>query len=173
MDNIADVKPLIGARARPGVGVLVIGLVASVLFGALLGQLVGLAAASMRSPDSLAAGTQPALYVQTTTWTAAGATATGSDAPAPGTRRLFLETVVNNFGRDSASVAPRTFAVRASDGRSWPLTPSTAVGSQPPAAALQPGEQRSLNLFADLPAGAQGLRLTWTHRGQSDSVPVL
>jgi hypothetical protein len=92
---------------------------------------------------------------------------------APGTRRLFLETVVSNLGRDSASVAPQTFAVRASDGRSWPLRPSTAVGSQPPAATLQPGEQRSLNLFADLPAGAQGLQLTWTHHGQSESVPVL
>jgi hypothetical protein len=169
MDNIADVKPLIGARARPGI--LVIGLVASVVLGALLGQLFGLAAASIRAAESLAAGAQPALYVQTTTWTAP--TATGSDVTAPGTRRLFLETVVSNPGRDSASVAPQTFAVRAPDGRSWSLAPSTAVGSQPPVATVRPGEQRTVDLFADLPAGVTGLQLTWTHHGQSDSVPVL
>jgi hypothetical protein len=171
MDNMADVKPLIGVRARPGI--MVIGLVASVMVGALLGQLAGLAAASLQAPGSPAAGTQPALYVQTTTWTAPGAAATGSDATATGTRRLFLETLVVNVGRDSASVAPQTFAVRAPDGRSWPLAPSSAAGSQPPVATLRPGEQRSVDLFADVPAGVTALQLTWTHQGQSDSVPVL
>src|SRR5947209_14977789 len=62
MDNMADVKPLIGVRARPGI--MVIGLVVSVMVGALLGQLAGVAAASLRAPGSLAAGTQPALYVE-------------------------------------------------------------------------------------------------------------
>jgi hypothetical protein len=163
MQNFADARALVRTRTR--LPIAVIGLGAALVLGALMGQLFAASAAPGR-PADVATGTQPVLAVQTTTWTAGGETA-------PGARRLHLEVVVFNAGRASVSASPDTFAVRGADGRVWQPVSSAPFGAPAPVQTLTAGEQRIVDLVVDVPATVPALRLTWTHHGQIDSVPVL
>jgi hypothetical protein len=140
--------------------VLAIGFAVTAAIGALAATLF----ADVASAPPVAvppAGTHVALYVQVQSW---------HDAAQPAVHRLYLQTVLVNSGRDSAPAPDvQDFTVRGADGRVWQVTPAAAFST----GALQPGEQRGLNLFVDLPASASQLRLVMLHHGQTQSIPLV
>jgi hypothetical protein len=148
-----------GARARRA------GLAMSFAVTAALGALAGTVFAQATSAPAVAtlpAGAHMALYVQIQSWDAA---ASATD------RRLYLQTVVVNGSRDTASApAAQDFSVRAADGRVWSVSPA---GPAFPTLSLQPGEQRDLDMLAVLPASASRLRLVLRSAGQVRSIPLV
>jgi hypothetical protein len=151
--------PIRGARARNML------LALSFAVTAALGALAAMLFAQVTSSPQVAAppaSAHTALYVQIQSW---------HIAPQPADRRLYLQTVLVSGSRDSAPApAVQDFTVRAADGRVWSVSPA---GSSFPTAALQPGEQRGLNMFVDLPASASQLRLVMLYRGQVESVSLV
>lgn len=159
MVGVGTMFPIHGARARR------VALALSFVVTAAIGALGGTLFAQATSTSTVAAppaGAHIALYVQVQSWQA---------APQAADRRLSLETVLVNGGRDTASApAVRDFSVRAADGRVWSPSPAGPAFSTLP---LQPGEQRGLDMFVDLPASASGLTLVMRGVGQSESVPLV
>jgi len=151
--------PIRGARARQML------LAFSFAITAALGALAATLFAQATSSPQVAAppaSAHTALYVQIQSWHA---------APQSTDRRLYLQTVLVSGSHDTAPApAVQDFTVRSADGRAWSVSPA---GSPFPTAALQPGEQRGLNMFVDLPASASQLRLVMRYRGQVESVGLV
>src|SRR5215471_5833244 len=151
--------PIRGARARQAL--LAFGFAITAALGALAATLFTQATSSPQVAAP-AASAHAELSVQIQSWHA---------APRSADRRLYLQTVLVSGSRDAAPApAVQDFTVRAADGRVWSVSPA---GSPFPTAALQPGEQRGLNMFVDLPASASQLRLVMRYRGQVESVGLV
>ena len=58
--------------------------------------------------------------------------------------------------------------MRSPGGRTWPLNQPAAFAS----GTLQPGQQRSLDLFFDMPDSLSASELAWAHDGQSQSLSI-
>jgi hypothetical protein len=159
MQNTAG-RMAIGEHHGPRIrgSVLIVGIVmAAALLAALLGAM------TQRPPVATAAPATPGVTVLTTVWGA---------ADTQGMQRLHVEAVVENTGA-SAVAAPTaaSFTVRGADGRLWPVTvPTDFAPSQSP--TLGAGEQRSIDLIADVPAGTRSLTLLMTGVGDTRSVPI-
>jgi hypothetical protein len=151
--------PIRGARARQML------LAFSFAITAALGAVGATLFAQVTSTSQAAAPPASAhavLYVQIQSWHA---------APLSTDRRLYLQTVLVSGSRDTVPApAVRDFTVRAADGRVWSVSPA---GSPFPTTALQPGEQRGLNMYVDLPASASQLRLVMLYHGQVESVGLV
>ena len=170
MVSVGTTFPIHGARAR--YALLACGFAATAAMGALAATLLAQVAPASQAATP-PAGTHVALYVQIQSSHPA-ATAGALDEQAGQTaaaNRLYLQTVLVNSGRDAAP-APRMqdFTVRAADGRVWPVSVAASDFST---RALQPGEQRGLNMYVDLPASASQLRLVMRHLGQVQSIPLV
>jgi len=159
MVTVGTTFPIHRDRARHIL--LAIGFAVTAAMGALAATLF----ADVASAPQVAvppAGSHVALYVQVQSW---------HDAAQPAVRRLYLQTVLVNSGRDGAPAPDvRDFTVRAADGRVWPVSPAASAFSTE---ALQPGEERGLNMVVDLPVTASQLRLVMVHHGQTESVPLV
>jgi hypothetical protein len=161
MVSVGTMFPIHSSRARHMV--LAFGFAVTAALGAVSATLFAQAGSA---PQAAAppAGAHLALYVQIQSW---------HEAPQQpsAVRRLYLQTALVNSSRDSAAVpGVQDFTVRAADGRIWHVTPAGAPFST---LALQPGEQRGLSMFVDLPASASQLRLVMLHHGQADSIPLV
>jgi hypothetical protein len=158
MQQIASGMPLIethAGRARRFALVGVLAAAAAVL-------VTGLGVSAVRTPAPAAAPASVRMSVLTTAWTDVG----------QGTRRLHLEAVIVNPGSASVSMPDaQSFAVRAADGRTWGLIEAPVYGVAP-SATMRPGEQRDVDLYADLPAGLPALTLTMSGAGQTESIPL-
>lgn len=159
MVSVRPMFPIHGERARHAL------LAAAFVVTAAMGAFAATVFADAASRPQVAAppaGAHVALYVQIQS--------SQTTAPPSAVRRLSLQTVLVDSGRDVAPApAVQDFTVRAADGRTWPVSAAAALSTD----ALQPGEQRALNLVADLPASASGLRLVMQDRGQIVSVPLV
>jgi hypothetical protein len=159
MVSVRPMFPIHGERVRHVL--LAAAFVVTAAMGALAATVFTDAASTPRvaAPP---AGAHVGLYVQIQSSQAA--------APQSAVRHLFLQTVVVDSGRDAVPApAVQDFTVRAADGRTWPVGAAAAFST----GALQPGEQRGMSLFADLPASASGLRLVMQNHGQTVSVPLV
>jgi hypothetical protein len=130
-------------------------------------------------PGAIEVGTL-AVQVQTVTWISANdargsmdsgvgqESSTNQDMPAQGMHRLYLEALVSNFGRDSASLAPSDLSIQSPDGRTWQLHQPAAL----PLGLLEPGDRHNIDLFVDVPAAVTLRQLRWSNRAHGQSVPI-
>ena len=88
--------------------------------------------------------------------------------PDEGRHRLYLEVVLQNAGSSGASFAPQEFALRAPDGRSWPLDQPASFDRT----TLQPGQTRSLDLYFDIPDTVAQVQLAWAHDGDTEQLAI-
>ena len=88
--------------------------------------------------------------------------------PDEGKHRLHVEVVLENAGSSGTSFAPQEFALRASDGRSWPLNEPASFER----ATLQPGQTRSLDLYFDIPDTVAQVQLAWAHDGDTEQLAI-
>ena len=159
MVGVGTMFPIHGVRVRQMV--LMLGFVVTAALGALGGTLFA-HAPSLPRVAAAPARAHMALYVQIQTWQA------GSQST---DRRLSLQAVVvNESGGTAPAPAVQDFTVRDAGGRTWSVSPA---GSAFSTVALQPGEQRGLDMIVDLPASASQLRLVMLHGGQVDSIPLV
>jgi hypothetical protein len=135
------------------------------------------------TPGTLAAGFLT-LQIQTTTWIVhddvGGPLPTGvpdgfqmpasmmPGMPDHGTHRLYVEAEISDTGQAAASFAPADFSARSPGGRSWPLNKPPSFSAE----ALGPGQERSLDLFFDMPETVDASDLVWTHDGLIQSMPI-
>jgi len=88
--------------------------------------------------------------------------------PEHGTHRLYVEAVLSNIGQSQASYSPGEFTARAPGGGTWHLNQPAAFAP----GVLAPGQERSLDLFFDIPESQVATELAWTHDGLTQSIPV-
>jgi hypothetical protein len=171
-------------HARPLPTALLV--VCSLALAALIGAFPSVAGMGMSplptpaaEPGAIEVGTL-AVQVQTVTWISANDPrgsmdsgvghefGTNQDMPAQGMHRLYLQALVSNFGRDSASLAPSDLPIQSPDGRTWQLRQPATLA----AGLLEPGERHSIDLFVDVPAAVALRQLRWSHGAHGQSIPI-